>query len=102
MASSLGKLGKMSKEELSQLSPEDITRSLLTTFAINTGIQISVNLLKYNFNDALFLANDFHCCDNFYRMIQAVCEAFAPGKTILFSENAPFVSCIGTALINDI
>lgn len=48
VASSLGKLGKMSAEELAALTDSDITRSLLTAFAINIGIQISLNMRKQN------------------------------------------------------
>lgn len=57
VASSLGKIAKMSAEELAQLTDADITRSLLTAFAINIGIQISLNMRKQNIETALFLAN---------------------------------------------
>ena len=36
IASSLGKIGKMSKEELAEQKDEDISRALITAFAINT------------------------------------------------------------------
>lgn len=48
VASSLGKIAKLPPEELAKLTDSDITRSLLTAFAINIGIQISLNMRKQN------------------------------------------------------
>lgn len=69
VASSLGKIAKMSKEDLDKMGDEDVMRSLFTTFAINTGNLISLYLHKANLNDAVVLADCFHD-DRFYALIQ--------------------------------
>lgn len=45
IASSLGKLGKMSPSEVAEQTDEDIARSLITSFAINTAT-LAENFLK--------------------------------------------------------
>lgn len=69
IASSLGKLGKMTPEELSTLNDDDICRSILLAFAINIGI-LSANYLKNEGIESCIVVGDKLHNKYFYLAIQ--------------------------------
>lgn len=69
VASSMGKLGKMSPLEVDSVNQADIIRSIINTFAINTANLIALYLQKTNTQDAIVLAETFHN-DKFYCLLQ--------------------------------
>ena len=69
IASSLGKFGKMTPEELAEQKVEDISRSLITAFAINVVHLTAVFLKKTGLEYAVILADSFHH-NRFYCLVQ--------------------------------
>ena len=60
-------------------------RTLLTTFAINTGNLISLYLHKSNLNDAVVLADFFHD-DRFYALTQVNILLFSQFVKVMLQE----------------
>lgn len=71
IASSLGKIGKMSKEELAEQKDEDISRALITAFAINTANLARNFLNQHSIANLMILADQFHN-DKFYYLVQVI------------------------------
>ena len=69
VASSMGKLAKMSAPELESTNQADIIRSIINTFAINTANLIALYMQKTNTQDSIVLADKFHN-DKFYCLLQ--------------------------------
>lgn len=61
-------------------------RTLLTTFAINTGNLISLYLHKSNLNDAIVLADFFHD-DRFYAMTQVSIGLYSQYVKVMLQGN---------------
>lgn len=76
IASSLGKIGKMSPEELSSQKDEDIARSLITSFAINIANLTAISLKQTNVDSAIILADFFHH-HRFYCLVQVLFIIFS-------------------------
>lgn len=69
VASSMGKLSKLTPTEMESVNEADVIRSIINTFAINTANLTALYMKKTNMEEAIVLADTFHN-DKFYCLLQ--------------------------------
>lgn len=75
VASSMAKISKIKPDQLKNLQPADVIRSIITSFAINSANLTALYLQKTNLHDAIILADSFHN-NRFHSLYQVIVYLF--------------------------
>lgn len=71
LAGNMGKLAKLTPEQLKNINPASIIRSMITTLALTAANVVRVSLQQSHTTQAIFLADQFHD-EKFYGMVQVI------------------------------